>query len=219
MKLKTIAYILILSLMPLSNAFSEERTIEGSILATGEIIDVNADGGGKAKFTEYRDLEDELGLFVGGLLEYDTPRYFLKLDVKDIAYDTQYYRVDGRMYGKFKYDLFYYEIPHNITFDARTFFDGAGTNRLTVDPSADLTNPNTWNTFDYSTERKKYGAGFKLDVLKPYYFDVAYYREEKDGIQPAGIEQDFIAHEVPQPEAGSGLREESSLPVTMLLPQ
>jgi MtrB/PioB family decaheme-associated outer membrane protein len=199
MKLKTIAYILILSLMPLSNAFSEERTIEGSIFATGKIIDVNADGGGKAKFTEYRDLEDELSLFMGGLLEYDTPRYFLKLDVKDIAYDTQYYRVDGGMYGKFKYDLFYYEIPHNITFDARTFFDGAGTNRLTVDPSADLANPNTWNTFDYSTERKKYGAGFKLDVLKPYYFDVAYYREDKDGIKAAGIEEDFIAHELPEP--------------------
>jgi MtrB/PioB family decaheme-associated outer membrane protein len=199
MKLKTIAYILILSLMPLSNAFSEEHTIEGSILATGKIIDVNADGGGRAKFTEYRDLEDEISLFMGGLLEYDTPTYFLKLDVQDIAYDTQYYRVDGGMYGKFKYDLFYYEIPHNTTFDARTFFDGAGTNRLTVDPSADLANPNTWNIFDYSTERKKYGAGFKLDLLKPYYFDVAYYREEKDGIKAAGIEQDFIAHEVPQP--------------------
>jgi MtrB/PioB family decaheme-associated outer membrane protein len=198
MKLKTIAYILILSLIPLSNAFSEERTVEGQISVTGEIIDVNADGGGKAKFTEYKDLEDDFSLFVRGLLEYDTPTYFLDLDVKDIAYDTQYYRLGGGMYGAFKYDLFYYEIPHNVTFDARTLFDGAGTNRLTVE-SADPTNPNTWNTFDYSTERKKYGVGFKLDVLKPYYFDVAYYREEKDGIQPAGIEQDFIAYELPEP--------------------
>jgi MtrB/PioB family decaheme-associated outer membrane protein len=199
MKLKTIVYILILSLIPLANAFSEERTIEGNISVTGKIVDVNADGGGKAKFTEYKDLEDDFSLFVRGWLKYDTPTYFLELDVRDIAYDTQYYRLDGGMYGAFKYDLFYYEIPHNITFDARTFFDGTGTNRLTVDPSADLTNPNTWNTFDYSTERKKYGAGFKLDMLKPYYFDVAYYREEKDGIKAAGIEQEFIAYELPEP--------------------
>jgi MtrB/PioB family decaheme-associated outer membrane protein len=204
MKLKTIVYILILSLIPLSNAFSEERTIEGNISVTGKIIDVNADGGGKAKFTEYKDLEDDFSLFVRGWLKYDTPTYFLKLDVKDIAYDTQYYRIDGGTYGTFKYDLFYYEIPHNVTFDARTFFDGPGTNRLTINPAADLTDPNTWNTFDYSTERKKYGAGFKLDVLRPYYFDVAYYREEKEGIKAAGIDQDIFnpsatAYELPEP--------------------
>ena len=196
MKLKTIIFILVLSLIPLSNALSEERTVEGEISITGKLVDVNADGGGEAKFTEYSD-EDLIhgGLFVGGKLKYDTDRYFLRLDVRDIAYDTQYYRLDGGMYGKFKYDLFYYEIPHNITFDARTFFDGAGSNNLTIDPTADLADPNTWNTFDYETERKKAGAGFKLDMFRPFYLDVAYYHEKKEGIKPAGVD----AFELPEP--------------------
>jgi len=195
MKLKTLICILILSLIPLSNAFSEERTVEGEISMTGKIIDVNAGEGGKAKFTEYKDLEDDFVFFVGGWLKYDTPTYFLKLDVRDIAYDTQYYRLDGGMYGKFKYDLFYYEIPHNITFDARSFFNGIGSNNLTVDPTADLSDTDTWNTFDYETERQKYGAGFTLDMLRPYFLDVAYYHEKKDGIKPAGVD----AFELPEP--------------------
>src|SRR4030042_487542 len=201
MKLKTIVYILILCLIPLSNAFSEERTIEGNIPVTGKIIDVNADGGGKAKFTEYKDLENDFSLLVRGLLEYNTPTYFLELDVTDIAYDTQYYRLGGGMYGEFEYDLFYYEIPHNVTFDARTFFDGAGTNNLTIDPTADLADPNTWNTFDYETERKKAGAGFKLDMFRPFYLDVAYYHEKKEGIKPAGVFNpvDGFSYELPEP--------------------
>ncbi len=206
MKLKTVIFILVLSLIPLSNALSEEHTVEGEISVTGKLVDVNADGGGEAKFTEYTD-EDLIhgGLFVGGKLKYNTDNYFLKLDVRDIAYDTQYYRLDGGMYGKFKYDLFYYEIPHNITFDARTFYDGAGSNNLTVDPTADITDPDTWNTFDYETERKKAGAGFTLDMFKPYYLDVAYYHEKKEGIKPAGVFQRFeddpvlYAFELPEP--------------------
>jgi MtrB/PioB family decaheme-associated outer membrane protein len=195
-KIKTIIFVLLLSLIPLSNAYSEERTVEGEVSITGKLIDVNADGGGEAKFTEYTD-EDLIhgGLFVWGNLKYDTDRYFLRLDVRDIAYDTQYYRLGGGMYGKFKYDLFYYEIPHNITFDARTFFNGAGHDSLTLDPAAVLDNPSTWNTFDYGTERKKYGAGFKLDMFRPFYLDVAYYHEKKEGIKPAGVD----AFELPEP--------------------
>ncbi len=42
-----------------------------------------------------------------------------------MGYDTQSYRLDGGMWGKFKFDLFYDEIPHNLTFDARTFLFGS----------------------------------------------------------------------------------------------
>jgi MtrB/PioB family decaheme-associated outer membrane protein len=197
MKLKIIIYTVIISLIPFFNAASEELKFEGQFSVTGQIVDVNAGEGGEAKFTEYKDLKT--GVYGEGILKLDSERYFLNLEARDIAYDTQYYRLDGGMWEKFKYDLFYYEIPHNITFDARTFFHGASGFDLTGSPS---TNVGSWNTFDYSTERKKYGAGFKLDMIKPFYFDVSYSREEKDGIKPAGIpEADAggIAVELPEP--------------------
>jgi MtrB/PioB family decaheme-associated outer membrane protein len=103
------------------------------------------------------------------------------------------------MWGKFKFDLFYNEIPHNITFDARTFFLGAGHDTLVGAP-----NPNfaTWNTFDYSIERRQYGGGLKLDIIRPFFFDASFQREEREGIKPtgaAGTSPGGIGIELPEP--------------------
>ena len=63
MKARMIIFVLILSLVPFFNAFPQEKTIEGEISATGKYIDVTDHEGGKAKFTEYRDLQENGGLF------------------------------------------------------------------------------------------------------------------------------------------------------------
>jgi len=191
--------LLMIGLMAFSNAFSEEYRLEGEVGVEGVYAGVTGKEGGRAKFTEYRDLEQGVSVFGKVGLGLDSEQYFLKFRATDMGYDTQSYRLDGGMWGKFKFDLFYDEIPHNLTFDARTFFSGAGHHDLSGVPN---TNFNTWNTFDYSIERKQYGGGFKLPLLKPFYFDVSFQREDRDGIKPAGIAAGSpggIVLEIPEP--------------------
>jgi len=60
---------------------------------------------------------------------------------------------------------------------------GAGHDTLVGAP-----NPNfpLWNTFDYAILRRQYGGGFKVDVIRPFFFDVSFERENRDGIKPNG---------------------------------
>src|SRR4030042_5000054 len=156
MKAKIIIVALTISLIPFFDSFSEEKTIEGEISVTGKYIGVEGGEGGKTKFTEYRDLQENGGCYGRAKLKLDTDKYFLNFKAGDFGYDTQSYKMDGGLWGKFKADLFYQEIPHNITFDARTFFLGAGSDTLVGAPN---TNVASWNTFDYSYERQQLGGG------------------------------------------------------------
>ena len=187
-------------LLPLSYAFSQDtKTIEGEVELTGVWIDVHGQEGGKAKFTEYRDLKKDGAVFGRARLDLDTDKYFLNFNAGDFAYDTQYYNIDGGMWGKFKFDLFYDEIPHNITFDARTPFLGAGDDTLVGTPNSNFP---AWNTFDYSILRHQYGGGFKVDVIRPFFFDVSFKRENRDGIKPTGVAETSpggTAFELPEP--------------------
>jgi MtrB/PioB family decaheme-associated outer membrane protein len=175
---------MMICLVPFSHALSQEnKTIEGEINLTGIWVDVDGKEGGKAKATEYRDLQEDGGLYGSARLKLDTDKYFLNFEAGDFGYHTQYYRIDGGMWGKFKLNLFYNEIPHNITFDARTPFVGAGSDTLL---GATNTNFATWNTFDYEILRQQYGGGFKVDVLRPFFLDVSFERENRNGIKPIG---------------------------------
>jgi hypothetical protein len=198
MKAKMIIFAWMICLVPFFNAFSQEKTIEGEISATGKYVGVKGEGGGEAKFTEYRDLQENGGLYGRARLKFDTEKNFLNFDAGDFGYDTQYYKVDGGSWGKFKFDLFYNEIPHNFTFDAKTFFSGAGSDTLTGVPSANIS---SWDTFDYSIERRQYGGGLKINMIKPFFFDASFQREEKDGIKPTGTATSpgSIAYELPEP--------------------
>ena len=122
MKTKIIMLSVIISLALLSNAFPQDKLIEGDVSFNGIWLGLDGKEGGRAKFTEYRDLKEDGGFYGRTRLSLDNERYFLNLDAGDFGYDTQYYTIDGGMWGKFKFDLFYDEIPHNLTFDARTFF-------------------------------------------------------------------------------------------------
>lgn len=148
-------------------------------------LDVNGGEGGRAKFTEYGDMKEPVRVFGTVEAEADSEKHFLKFDAYDMGYDTQSYQGSGGMYGKFKLDLFYDEIPHNVTFDARTPYSGIGTDTLTS--GAPPLNPDKWNTFDYSTKRKNAGGEFKLNAIKPFFFNTSYTREEKKGFKPAGL--------------------------------
>jgi MtrB/PioB family decaheme-associated outer membrane protein len=196
---------MMICLVPFSNALSQDTktqdtmTIEGELNLTGIWVGVDGKEGGEAKATEYKDLKEPGGLYGSARLKLDTDKYFLNFDAGDFGYHTQYYQIDGGMWGKFKLGLFYKEIPHNITFDARSLFYKPGEDTLVGVPN---TNVASWTPFDHSILRRQYGGDFKVDVLRPFFFDVTFERENRNGIQPIGAAQTNpggIAFELPDP--------------------
>lgn len=199
MKWKITIVALIGILAPFPYAFSDDVTVEGEVGIEGVYSGVRADEGGRAKFTEYRDLTQGANLFGSMGLGIDSDNYFLRFRAGDMTYDTQFYELEGGMWGRFKLNLFYDEIPHNITFDARTPFLGAGHDTLVGTPNLNFP---AWNIFDYSILRHQYGGGFNVDVLRPFFLDVSFERENRDGIKPTGAavtNPGGIAVELPEP--------------------
>jgi len=183
-----------------SDAVTEDKKVSGEVCATGTWTSV---GGNKAGFNEYRDIRN--GVYGDIKLKYDSGKYYTEFNARDMGYDTQKYGVEGGKWGDFKLYLNYDEIPHNYTDSARSFYSGIGTpdldypNSATQQPNQDAS---TWNTFGYSTKRKNSGAGFKLDVIRPFFFDVTAASEEKTGVYPmgaAGTSPGGISIELPAP--------------------
>jgi MtrB/PioB family decaheme-associated outer membrane protein len=176
MKKIIIALTFAIGLFIASQALAEEQTLAGEVSIKGMLTDVN---GNRAKFNEYRDLQD--GAYGHVKLLYDTDAWWLKGDAADFGYDTQRYDLQGGLWGAFKADLFYREIPHNITFGA--------------------SNPQTFPaSFDYSTLRRQTGGSFSLDVIKPFFFNVSATSELRKGNKPSGTSLDSVnttAMEIP----------------------
>jgi len=199
MKAKIIAIALMATLVPLFSAFPQDRVVEGDLSLKAIWVSVDGKEGGRAKFTEYRDLREDGGFYGRARLNLDTEKYFLDFKAGDFGYDTQYYKIGGGLWGIFKADLFYNEIPHNITFDARSTFSGAGHDTLVGTPN---TNVAGWETFDYSVERRQYGGGLKVDIIRPFFAGLSFQREEREGIKPTGAAETSpggIAFELPEP--------------------
>jgi MtrB/PioB family decaheme-associated outer membrane protein len=176
----------VFSLIPFALASAEETKINAEATLTGQYVDVQ---GEKAKFNEYRDIHS--GATGDAGFQYERDKYYLDFNAREIGRKDQSYELLGGKWGSFRYDFKYDEIPHNFTTGARTFYSGFGGANLTYTPqppSTFLPNTNiaTWNSFDYSVERKNYGGGFKLDMLKPFFFSAAVAREERRGVYPIG---------------------------------
>jgi len=196
MSLKILLLMVALLLLPTAFAFSADGSFDGEVSLAGVLTGVSGD---EAKFNEYSDAKD--GVYGRLRLHYDSGDFFLKANASGMGYDTQKYRIEGGAYGLFKAYLDYTEIPHNLTYNARTFYSGAGTNNLTysVAPTKDTS---TWSKFDYAVDRKTFGGGVRLDVLKPFFFDISASKEEKTGIRPTGApgtSPGGLAIELPEP--------------------
>jgi len=166
----------------LSNASAQDRIISGEIGVTPIHLDVQ---GNRAKFNEYTDLRAG-GVYGQIELRDDTPKYYLDFKAQDMGYYSQRYSLEGGKWGAFKYNVYFDELPHNLTYGARSFYSGIGTNRLSYPIQPPSSNVATWNTFDYTIDRKNYGAGFKLDLIKPFFVDFSVNKEERKGIFPNG---------------------------------
>lgn len=186
----------LLSLLCVAGVQAEEGVVSGHIEATGKSIDVN---GSKAKFSEYGDADS--GITGGVEMQYDAEAGFLNFNADEIARDTQNFKVEAGQYGKFKLDAFYKEIQHNFNFDAKSFYTGVGGNNLTTTAtSAALpTNAATWpSVFDYAVSRDQYGAGIKLNMMKPFFADFSVSQEDRTGIKAAGV-YSGVSIELPEP--------------------
>jgi MtrB/PioB family decaheme-associated outer membrane protein len=188
--------------MPLlyaSGALAADYEVTGAITPSVKGVNVN---GSKAKFGEYTDPDSAI---TGGVeVNADAENGFVTFNAGDIGEDTQSYKTEVGQYGKFKLGAFYNEIQHNNTFDARTFYSGAGTNQLTSPLNgirwATAPAPATWtNTFDYEVSRNQYGAGLKVDLLKPFFANFSVSREDREGLRPIGAGNTRYAAELPEP--------------------
>ena len=177
----------------------EKAVTTGNVSMTGQYTDIS---GNRAKFNEYRDIREGVGVYVGGEAGYETEKYYLHGEAGNIGYRDQQYRFEGGQWGRFGLDLYYDQIPHNFTEDAKTFYSKPGSNRLTYPTQPPSTNINTWNSFDYDVMRKRFGGGIKMDMLKPFFFNVSANRENRTGTYPfgaAGTTPGGIAIELPAP--------------------
>ncbi len=179
MKLKILVALIILNFFSFYPLLAQERILEGEITVTGLTRKIE---GEKAKFNEYRDLRD--GIYVGAKTHYERERYFIDFQAEDIGYKTQRYDLSGGKWGSFQYYFNYDETPHNLTYGARSIFSGIGGTNLNYPTHPPSTNISTWNSFDYAVDRKNYGGGFKVEMFKPFFFDVSFFREERKGIYP-----------------------------------
>jgi MtrB/PioB family decaheme-associated outer membrane protein len=220
MKSKLAIFILIagfaVSLTVASSAYSQEPVKEpsqepvimGGVSVEGRVYDVN---GNKAKFHEYSDIKYG-GVFGNADVTYVSPDHFIWFQATDPGYDTQRYRLETGSFGKYKFWFDYNQIIHNISDDAKTFYYGAGTTQLTGTPNPD---PETWRgEFNYSTKRKRIDTGIKIDMAQPFFFNISFPYERKEGIKPAGVSTSSsrdASLELPEPVdyRTSGLRVEA----------
>lgn len=170
-------------------SYGESAQLSGSVDLGGRFLKNNDNS---AKFFEYRDLHD--GMFGDFKLELDKGSYYLNLignnvgiSDKHVGLDDQSFSLKGGKYESFKYSLYYDEIPHNLSFGAKTFMTGVGTNRLTFTGAAPSTNPANWTSqFDYGINRRDYGASVEISLNTPFYFTAKVNELDVKGKAPLG---------------------------------
>jgi MtrB/PioB family decaheme-associated outer membrane protein len=197
MKSIILVLVLIFSLIPLLNASAEEQKISGEAVVTGQLLNIN---GNKAKFNQYRDIRD--GFTGSAHFQYEKEAWYTDFLATEVGRKDQSYELFGGKWGTFKYDLKYDQIPHNFTYNAKSFYSGIGGANLSYPTQPPTTNFGAWNTFDYSLERSSLAAGFKFDLLKPFFFDASVSQIKKTGVYPigaAGTNPGGISIELPAP--------------------
>ena len=127
MKTRVISALLAASLLlpaPASHA-AEESGFGGTLTLRLLVLDEDDQS---AKFQEYRDLRDGVSADVD--LRHAQGAYHQEFTGRNLGLEDQTFKLGGGSYDRFKYKLFFSEIPHNYTFGARTFFAGVGTAEL-----------------------------------------------------------------------------------------
>ena len=59
-------------------------------------------------------------------LQYESGNYYLDFRAAEAGRKTQSYELSGGKWGSFKYFFSYDQLPHNFTYDAKSFYQGVG---------------------------------------------------------------------------------------------
>lgn len=169
-----------------STAFAEEFEGGASLGASYSSIH-----GQKAKFNEYRSLGDgaqgslnlnyrgDNGFYLEGKTDFSIVNG--KSADSHVTSDMNL-NVKAGLADVFKASVFYNEIPHNLTYDARTWLtSGIGTDTMTG-PVPAANNINT--LFDYGVKRYNYGAEAEISLKSPFFFLTRVERTDMSGLMP-----------------------------------
>lgn len=142
----------------------------------------------RAKLFEYRDTSGGLRSLIEltGCINAHT----LKLEGENLGRNDERLNLQGRLQdadasGTFKYQLGRDSLRHNIAFDARTPYSGAGSAQQSATfPSL---NPATWSRVDVSTRRRKDDGALEWSFSRAFYarLDASQIRTEGNKLQSA----------------------------------
>lgn len=188
---KVYSVAIILSFATPALVFASDITEVHGVIELGvQGVDMDDDLN-SAKFEEFQDRDDgvvgqvELAAQKGG--------YHFSLDAENLGADDQSFNLQGGEYGNFKYKFKYSEMPHNYSYDAKSFYSGLGTNNLVLSGNpADVT---TWTTFDYRTDQKNYGGSLEISLNSPFYVTIGAERRQVDGTRPYSLRENIEAPE------------------------
>ncbi len=166
--------------------------LSGSVTAGGTYVDLDRES---FKYGEYTGMTKTGLYFVGNAnINYVKDSYYLDLNAKDAGLPDRSVRLDGGKFGKYGAFLFFDEVPHFISNNSRTPFDGAGGPVLTL-PSGFVNGQTTPDMTNLSSnlkdvrlklQRQKYGGGFADNLGKGFSFAFSLDRETKKGIKSLG---------------------------------
>lgn len=160
-----------------------------------------------SKFMEYRGVKGNGAYLLGDVeLSYNDKSFYLGLTGKELGLDTRDILLESGKYGRYRFFIEYDQIPHFISNNSKTIFDGAGTANLTLPSGYDRTSayPKTLvdqiingtkglggygnlKDIDLKLERKTTSAGFSMTSFKGVVdFNLEYKRIKQDGIKSIG---------------------------------
>ncbi|MBN2231901.1 MAG: MtrB/PioB family outer membrane beta-barrel protein [Deltaproteobacteria bacterium] len=163
----------------------DEVKVFGNITAGWRMFeDVDGDD---ALFEEYRDLDDDLF----GTVDLEVYRGSLDLYLQTT-------RLRGRDWGKYSFELFYDETPHNLSDDARSPWSGIGSAAPVLEGTT-IPPLSSWSSFDYDVDRDEFGGRVSLFFATPFYVTFGIQRRSQEGIRPLGSGDYFLNLELPEP--------------------
>jgi hypothetical protein len=148
----------------------------------------------KAKMNEYRDVSS--GVIGSFDLVGTSKEKYLRVFGENLGYADQFINLRGGEYGNYKYQLFDDRMPHNLSWGALTPLVGTGGSSLTYPgvtpnvtsypPTGALTNPATWNQFDYRLNREVAGGNVEFTYNSPWFTRLGYNESTMQGTRPFG---------------------------------
>lgn len=148
-----------------------------------------------SSYGEYSGIGDDDAYLVGnleGLSEQGA--YYYRLQTNDLGLDSRRLDLSAGKHGSYALEFIHDEIPHLISSDARTPFEGAGGTRLVL-PAGFVQSTTTsgmtaledsLKTLDLRTDRTRNQFRVTEDFARGWRASLSVRREDKEGVQSLG---------------------------------